>query len=105
MGTEAEQTIAILHDVIEDSDMTLEDLEKEGFPPQVMKALDAITRRKDEDYELYIERVAGNYLARKIKLVDLEDNMNPRRFHGVFDERGARLMARYVKAFARLSGV
>lgn len=104
MDNITEKIIAILHDVVEDTKVTLSNLEAEGFPKHILDAVEALTRIEGEDYTIYVERVAGNYLARKIKLADLEDNMNPKRFHGVFDEKAARLMTRYVKAFKRLGG-
>ena len=49
-----EQVLGALHDVLERSELTMSELEKKGFPPRVLKALDAITRRADETYEQYI---------------------------------------------------
>lgn len=66
------RTVALLHDVIEDTDATLADLEVE---PHVAAAVDAITRRDGETYFAYIERVGQNNLARLVKLADLEDHL------------------------------
>lgn len=73
------RTVALLHDVVEDSDVHLDDIEFAGFPSQIVDAVNAITRRVDEAYRVYIERVARNPLAVKVKLADLSDNMDPRR--------------------------
>ena len=73
--TVAERTVAVLHDVVEDSDWTLERLAEEGFPQTILDAVDSLTHRPDENYEAFTERVAGNPLALQVKLYDLEDNM------------------------------
>ena len=65
---------AMLHDVVEDSDVTLEQLRAEGFPEGVVGAVAALTKREGEDYEAFIRRVAPNVLARQVKLADLRDN-------------------------------
>ena len=69
------KTVAVLHDVVEDTDITLEDLEKLGIPGSVVGAVKAITKRKDENYLDYILRVSRNPLATKVKIEDLNDNM------------------------------
>ena len=103
MTGETERMAAILHDVIEDSPLTLAELAQEGFQPEVIEAVDSLTRRKNEDYEDYVERASKNPLARKVKLADLEDNMNFRRQHGLVEQDKER-MARYQKAYQFLTG-
>ncbi len=76
MDTLERMMIAVLHDVIEDSHWTLENLRDEGFSPTVIKGVDALTRRRGETYQSYIERVKHHSLVIPIKLGDLEDNMN-----------------------------
>lgn len=71
-----EQVLGALHDVLERSDLTMEDLSKKGFPPRILKALDHITRRVDETYEQYIDRVVEDSLAIRVKLHDLADKMD-----------------------------
>ncbi len=71
-----EQALGALHDVLERSDLTMDDLARKGFPPRVLKALDHITRRKEETYEQYIERVVQDTLAIRVKLHDLADKMD-----------------------------
>jgi (p)ppGpp synthase/HD superfamily hydrolase len=93
-----QKTVAILHDVIEDTDWTLKDLEAEGFPRLVLEALDSVTKRKDEPYEDFVRRSASNPLGRKVKLADLEDNMDLRRQREVTDVDKVRLQ-KYVKAW------
>jgi (p)ppGpp synthase/HD superfamily hydrolase len=72
-GDEA-RIVAILHDVIEDSSVTADDLRKEGFGEAVLEALDRLTHRTDERYADYVIRCKGHEMARRVKLADLEDN-------------------------------
>ncbi len=68
------QIVAVLHDAIEDSDLTLADLTAAGFPAVITQALDAITKREGEVYEAYLQRVMANPLALGVKIADMEDN-------------------------------
>ncbi len=74
-----ERIVAALHDIVEDTGVTMEFLTARGFSPAVVEAIDAISRRKDESYADYIERVAQNPLATRVKLADLRDNLDGRR--------------------------
>jgi (p)ppGpp synthase/HD superfamily hydrolase len=69
-----EKIIAILHDVIEDTNVTLDDIRNEGYPEEIIFALDCITKRKGEVYKDYLDRVKQSELSRIVKLADLEDN-------------------------------
>lgn len=77
--TEKEMIVAVLHDVVEKSDWTLQGLREQGFDDDIVKAVDLLTRRDLQEYMDYIDRLKGNALARKIKIADIEDNMNPER--------------------------
>lgn len=94
---------AVLHDVVEDTWVTLVSLRERGFSEVAIEAVDALTRRKDgsETYGEYIERVAQNPIAIWVKLADLQDNLDPRRRSTgtVLPE----LIERYREAFATLS--
>lgn len=70
------QIIALLHDVVEDSLFTLDDLKRKGFKKTTIEAIDALTKRVSESYQDFIGRVAKNELARKVKILDLKDNLN-----------------------------
>jgi (p)ppGpp synthase/HD superfamily hydrolase len=72
-GEEA-RIVAILHDVIEDTSVTAEDLRREGFGEPVLAALDCLTHRQGEPYAEYVIRCKGQDIARWVKLADLEDN-------------------------------
>jgi (p)ppGpp synthase/HD superfamily hydrolase len=76
MDTVEEMMAAVLHDALEDGDVDMMTLEDAGFSPGVVDAVDSLTRRENEAYEAYIERVALNETARKIKKADLLDNLN-----------------------------
>lgn len=76
MDSEAAMMAAVLHDVVEDSDWTLERLRRRGFAEEVVEAVACLTHRDGESYEEFVERVKPNPLARRVKIADLEDNMN-----------------------------
>ena len=79
LNSQEEQCAALLHDVVEDCGISLEDLAQEGFPSEVLDAVDHLTRREEETYEEFVRRCAGNPIARKVKLADLADNTDPAR--------------------------
>ena len=102
MDTEAERIAAVLHDVVEDSDITLDDLRVEGFPAEAIEAVRLLTHDKSEtSYEAYIATLKPNAIARKIKLADLQHNMDIRRMDRVRPEDVERLQ-RYRQAWATL---
>ena len=76
MKTREERIVAVLHDVIEDTNWTLEDLRKAGYSQKSIRSLDSLTRRDGEEYEEFIKRVKRNPLARKVKVSDLKDNLD-----------------------------
>lgn len=90
--------VAYLHDVIEDANWTLDRLRERRFSPEVVDAVDAITRRKGEEYKDYIDRCARNTIALHVKLADLTDNMDIRRLSEITDKDVARLR-KYHKAY------
>lgn len=104
LSTEFEQMAGVLHDVIEDSSHTIESLRAAGYPEGVLEALACLTRQQGESYEQFIERVQTNPLARRVKLADLEDNMNIRRLPDMTEEDLARVK-KYRRAWGRLTGI
>ena len=100
-ATEAEMIVAVLHDVIEDTDVTIDHLEREGFDTEVLQALQCLTKTKGEHYPDFIARVSKNDLARRVKIVDLTDNMDCSRLTS-FTEADAARMKRYTEAMAYL---
>ena len=89
--SEAAKICAVLHDVIEDTSITLEDLESQGFSNEIIVALDCLTKRKGESYEDFISRVLLNELACQVKLADLTDNMDLTRIPNPGAEDEARI--------------
>lgn len=88
--------VGILHDIIEDTDITLIDLENIGFPKKIIKAIDSISRRKDEKYFEYIERLKKNTIAKKVKIEDLKHNLLSERIDRI--ENNESMKKRYLKA-------
>ena len=76
VDTPEARVAAVLHDVVEDTPVSLEELRAEGFSEAVIGAVEALTKRPEEedDYDAFIRRVAPNPLARQVKLADLRDN-------------------------------
>lgn len=102
MNSEMEKIVAVLHDVVEKSNWTLEGLRQEGFSKKIIEAVDNLTKRDGEPYSVYIERANSSPLARTVKLADLEDNMDPNRIVDLPVEDKKRL-ARYKKAWSELN--
>lgn len=72
--------VAVLHDVIEDTETTLEELRHLGFTEEVIEAVDALSRRESETYNEYIDRVLQNEIAVDVKIADIIDNSDITRF-------------------------
>ena len=100
-ATEAAQMVGVLHDVIEDTKYTPEDLRQMGYPEEILQALDCVTKREGEPYEDFVLRSLKNPIAWRVKLADLEDNMDLRRMAGV-TEKDMQRVIRYRKAWAVL---
>lgn len=94
---ESARIAAVLHDVVEDSDVTLDDLRTMGFSEDAVGAVALLTRRDGDTYEQFIERVAVDSIAREVKLADLADNSDLSRLTTVTDKDRARL-ERYRRA-------
>lgn len=79
LGDPEAMVVALLHDTVEDSPLTLDDLRADGFPPAVIDAVDALTRREGESYEAFVVRAGTHPIARRVKRADIEHNMDLRR--------------------------
>lgn len=100
MTDEVSTCVALLHDVVEDTEMTFEDLEKD-FPKAVTDALRLLTHDKDTDYFDYVRGIKGNPVAMQVKLADLAHNSDQSRFAGCEDisaEKLTRWQEKYAKA-------
>ena len=100
--SEEEKIVAVLHDIVEDTDISLNDLRNEGFSEEVVSAVECLTKQDGENYDSYIERISFNPLAVKIKLADLEDNRDLTRLPQVTDKDLERL-EKYDKALEKLT--
>src|SRR5919205_4530801 len=103
MDTEAAMMAAVLHDVVEDTEWTLERLREAGFSEEVLDAVDCLTHREGESYQQFMERVRMNPIARQVKIADLEDNMNVRRITQLGPKDLERL-EKYHRAWRVLTG-
>jgi guanosine-3',5'-bis(diphosphate) 3'-pyrophosphohydrolase len=99
----AERIVAVLHDLVEDTPWTLEALEAEGFAPEVLAAVDALTRRDGERYEAFVARAGADPVGRAVKLADLAENMDLTRL-ATPTARDVERMERYRRAVAQLNG-
>ena len=95
-----EKCCALLHDVIEDTDVTYEELKEVGFNEEVIEILSILTKNKGEDYAKYIDRIieSGNIHALNIKLVDLAHNMEVGRIKNPTVNDYERINKRYLPA-------
>jgi len=86
MTDEVEMIAAVLHDAIEDSKLTLQDLRKSDIPEEAIAALSVLTKSKNIEYDKYISEVKQNRLAVKIKIADLEDNLKVLRLNSIKED-------------------
>ena len=85
-----ERIIAVLHDVIEKSNISLADLKNKGFDQNIISSIDSLSRRRSESYFEYIERLMQNKISVKIKLLDLADNIkihSENNDNGIYDAK------------------
>ena len=100
--TETEKICGVLHDVVEDSDWTLEALENEGFSSEVISTLRCVTKKsEDEDYDKFIDRIIQNPIAVRVKINDLLDNMDITRLKEL-NEWDLKRLNKYLKAYWKL---
>ena len=101
--TAVEQTVGMLHDTVEDTAITLRDLGAWGFSDSVLEAVDALTRRKDEPYETYLQRIkTAGPLAVAVKVNDLTDNIGRAPPINEAPDVSMKRKAKYIRARAML---
>jgi (p)ppGpp synthase/HD superfamily hydrolase len=108
--SETEMMVAVLHDVVEDSRdkprqedrWTIERLRDYGFSEEVLEALQGVTNKPGESYEEFIERAATNPVARRVKIADLEDNMNILRI-GEIKQKDLERLEKYHRSWRALT--
>lgn len=101
MQTEDTTVVALLHDVVEDTDYTLADLANMGFGESVIAALALLTHDDETDYMDYVRAIKTNPIAKAVKLADLKHNSDLSRLDLV-DERALKRQAKYLQALAIL---
>ena len=99
--TVEEKTVAMLHDLLEDTAYTEDDLWEEGFSAEVIEAVVCLTKTEGEEYADYVERVCQNKLAARVKLADLKDNMDLNRLPGLTPKDFQRL-EKYLRTKIRI---
>ena len=102
MDSDEERMAAILHDVVEDSAVTLDQLRRDGFPEPVIKTVDCLTRREGESYPDFITRASLDPIARKVKRADLLDNLDITRINNLTDRDLTRL-SKYHRALKQIA--
>ena len=100
-----EKVCALLHDIIEDTDVTYDDLRKVGYDEEIIEILTILTKLKGEDYRDYIERIinSNNFHAMNIKLSDLRHNMDSGRIKNPKANDYERITKRYEPAYEKIS--
>jgi len=96
METDEEMSVALLHDVIEDSDITAQQLLAEGVPAEVVDAVVCLTKNEGEGYQEFIARAKKNALSKKVKIADIEDNINVLRLTSLDDTAYARIKKYHI---------
>jgi hypothetical protein len=107
MNTDIERIVAVLHDVVEDCDgWTFARLRAEGIPEEAIQALRLVTKRPRDknDYAGFVRRAASNPVSRRVKIADIEDNMDIRRLEQIGDKDVQRLR-KYLKAWRQLNSI
>lgn len=97
MPDELTTAAALLHDVLEDTMITADDLANDGIPEEVIAALRLLTRKDDEDYFAYVRKIKGNSIAYTVKIADLKHNSDTSRLE-VIDGRAKARLEKYQKA-------
>ena len=91
VDSEEEKAVTLLHDVIEDSSVTAEELLNAGLPETVVTAVQILSKKKGQDYQTYLKTVKSNPLARAVKLADLKHNSDLLRHETITDKDLERL--------------
>ena len=96
------EIVALLHDVVEDTDWTIEKLREQGFTDDILDALACVTKKDGENYEQFVERAKANRFAKAVKIADLKSNMDVTRLNEITDVDVERLR-KYHRAYKFLN--
>jgi (p)ppGpp synthase/HD superfamily hydrolase len=99
-----ERIAAVLHDVVEDTDINFDNLRAEGFSESVLSAVESLTKRANEDYDAFILRAAADPIGRKVKLADLAENSDLTRISNPTDKDHERV-AKYRRAIDKITSL
>lgn len=102
MKDEDTTIVALLHDVVEDTDYTIADLKRMGFPTNVLEALELLTHNDGTPYMEYVAKIKDNPIAKAVKLADLEHNSDLSRLDTV-DEKALKRKEKYGQAIRLLN--
>ena len=102
MTDEETTVVALLHDVVEDTELTFEGLEKQGFGEEIISALKLLTHNDDTPYMDYVAKIKNNKIATAVKLADLKHNSDLSRLDTV-DEKALKRKEKYEKAIKLLT--
>ena len=108
LTSDVDRIVGVLHDVVEDTrdkpkPITLDELRRMGYSEEIIRAVDCLSRRDGETYDAFILRAKANPVARRVKLVDLKDNMDIRRLPETLTPKDWERLARYRKAWGILT--
>lgn len=92
---------AILHDVVEDSDITMEDLKQKGIDSEALEIIELLTKKEGESYDEYIDNISQNEIATYVKLADLFDNLTEKRIENLSDQQ----IEKYESTWKKLASV
>lgn len=101
VSTDEEKCAALLHDVVEDSEYTLDDLTVKGIPQAVVTAVLILTKQQGVPYDDYLKKVKQNKIARAVKLADLQHNSDLSRLSNI-NEKDIKRQEKYKKAIGYL---
>lgn len=96
-----EKIVAVLHDVVEDTEVTIDQLRETGFSEEILEAINLLTKAKEDSYEEFIEKTLKNRIARNVKIADIKENMNLSRIQDPSEQDYMRL-EKYKRALERL---
>lgn len=102
--TDEQRIVALMHDLLEDTPVTAQQLLDDGFPLHIVEAVQALTHRQGETYDKFIDRLSANAIARRVKIADLLDNMDVTRLPVLTDHDCQRLQ-KYHRSWRKLLAI
>ncbi len=100
-----EKIVAVLHDTIEDTDVTVDTLRESGFPDSLIEGVLSVTRQAGESYRVFVARTAQNPIGRLVKIHDLEDNLDLTRFTRELTEKDLKRINKYLHSLRYLTAL